>query len=120
MGAPKGNKNGKKAKDWERAIRAELYFYTDPSRNINKGEALQKIARMCVEDALSPEFEVRHAARSEIANRLDGKPREHVDLDFSDRLAKELSDEELLSIARGSGDRASDEEIRPKDPSGVH
>lgn len=120
-GAPLGNKNGRKSKDWERHLRAELHFYEDDK--IKKGEALAKIARRVVEDALSDVFEVRHAARQEIANRLDGKPREHVDVDFTQRLAEELTDDELLNIIRnegGGGDRAADEAVSEEDPSGLH
>jgi hypothetical protein len=69
MGAPLGNKNGRKAKDWEQALRRVLSLYESPELRVNKGEALAKIAEVCVLQAISGDKD----ARAEIANRLDGK-----------------------------------------------
>ena len=68
MAAPLGNKNARKAKDWESALRRVLTQYeTD---NVPRGEALTKIAEACIVQAMAGDKD----ARAEIANRLDGKP----------------------------------------------
>lgn len=114
-----GNKNAVKAKDWERALRTELHHYEDKDRGIAKGTALANIAKKCVEQALNGDKD----ARSEIANRLDGKAREHVDVDFTHRLAQELTDDELLNILRNEargGDGTAAEATGSEDPAGLH
>lgn len=117
-GAPKGNRHAAKDRIWRRALNEELKKYE--AEGIKPGEALNAIAKLCVSDALASDPDVRAAARIEIANRLDGKPTEHVVAEFTNALAEELSDEELLSIARGSGDRAVEEAGSPEDNSGLH
>jgi hypothetical protein len=118
-GAPKGNKNAVKAKEWERALKAELHHFEDKDRKVERGTALGHIARKCIKQALDGDKD----ARQEIANRLDGKPREHVEIDYTQRLAEEMTDDELLQVIRntgGSGDSASDEAQRPEDTAGIH
>ena len=119
MAAPKGNKNALKAKEWERALKVELHHFEDKERKVEKGHALACIARKCIEQALDGDKD----ARTEIANRLDGKAREHVEIDYTQRLAQELTDDELLQVirdARRGGDSASDEAQRAEDPAGLH
>jgi hypothetical protein len=72
MAAPIGNKNARKAKDWENALRRVLVQYTND--NVPQGEALAVIAKVCVEQAMAGDKD----ARNEIANRLDGKPAQIV------------------------------------------
>jgi hypothetical protein len=69
MAAPVGNKNARKAKDWENALRRVLAQYENAEAKIPKGEALAKIAEQCVVQAIAGDKD----ARAEIANRLDGK-----------------------------------------------
>lgn len=69
MAAPAGNQNARKAKDWENALRRVLAQYENVEAKINRGEALAKIAEVCVEQAMAGDKD----ARGEIANRLDGK-----------------------------------------------
>lgn len=80
-GAPKGNKNASKAKDWEHTLRRVLTSFELTNEKgeitLKRGEALRKIAEQCVLQALAGDKD----ARQEIANRLDGKPTEHVQLD---------------------------------------
>ncbi len=71
-GAPLGNKNARKAKDWENALRRVLTQYATDA--VPQGEALAVIARTCVEQAMAGDKD----ARTEIANRLDGKPAQIV------------------------------------------
>ncbi|HEU4693271.1 MAG TPA: hypothetical protein VFS23_33140 [Vicinamibacterales bacterium] len=111
-GAPKGNKNAAKDRLWRKALDTALAQYEDQGLGIKPGEALQRIATECVKDALSIDPDVRLPARNEIANRLDGKPKESIDVtaEFTHRLAEELTDEELAGIireARSSGSSGS-------------
>jgi hypothetical protein len=69
VAAPAGNKNARKAKDWENALRRVLAQYESEDGKIPRGEALAKIAEQCVVQAIAGDKD----ARAEIANRLDGK-----------------------------------------------
>lgn len=113
-GGQPGNKNARKSKAWENALRMELASYETDT--VQKGTALRAIAKKCVEQAIAGDDK----ARTEIGNRLDGKAREHVELDFTHRLAQELTDDELLNIARGSGDRADAEKGSSEESSELH
>lgn len=67
-GAPKGNTNSAKGKMWEGAIR----------RAINEDrEALHEIAKKVLAEARAGE----PWAITELRNTLDGKPKEHVQID---------------------------------------
>ncbi len=129
-GAPKGNKNAAKYGRWKRALDTALEEYEDAERGIQKGSALAAMAKECVKDAFSSDPKVSVPARAEIANRLDGKPKEHLTIEgeFSHRLAEELTDDELAGIIRAAaasaagagGDGAATPPSGPQDPSAVH
>jgi hypothetical protein len=70
MAAPAGNTNAKKGKAWFDALRKEL---------VQRG-ALDKIAAKVVDAALAGE----RWAVEEIANRMDGKPAQSVELSGND------------------------------------
>ncbi len=116
MAAPKGNKNAKKAKDWEGALRRALAQYEDTANKIAPGEALRKIAENVVKLALAGSKD----AINEIACRLDGKPTEYIETDVTHRYASELTDDELEAIASGSGDGASEAQESPPSSTPVH
>jgi hypothetical protein len=109
-----GNKNAAKGTQWKDALRRQLAQYTDD--RIKMGEALNEIAKVCVIQALAGDKD----ARQEIANRLDGKPKETIDATFTQAVAQELTDEQLLDIARGSSDGDSETATGPEDSSGIH
>lgn len=67
-GAPKGNTNGAKGKMWEGAVRRTL---------AQQREALNDIAKAVVAAAQKGEA----WAVTEIRNTLDGKPKEHLQID---------------------------------------
>jgi hypothetical protein len=67
-GAPKGNTNAAKPRLWEGAIRRGL---------AEDREALQKIAKVVIQKAQDGE----QWAVTELRNTLDGKPKEHVQVD---------------------------------------
>lgn len=110
MAAPKGNRNARKGKDWEGALRRALSQYelvgADGKPVVPKGEALHAIARRVVELAILGSKD----AITEIANRLDGKPTEYVEGSILHTYAGTLSDDELADIATGSRARAAEPE----------
>lgn len=66
MGAPVGNTNRKKGKEWFDALRKECV----------QKDALSKIAKVVVEKAIAGE----QWAIAEVGNRFDGKPAQAVEL----------------------------------------
>jgi hypothetical protein len=74
MGAPLGNQNGRKAKEWTDALRWQLENYE--GSGIQRGQALRSIAKKVIEDALSGS----PVAWQEVGNRLDGKPTNETEL----------------------------------------
>lgn len=67
MGAPTGNRNAAKAKEWRDTIKYALDNYE--SSRVERGQALRGIATKLIEQALEGD----HAAIKEIGERLDGK-----------------------------------------------
>lgn len=67
-GAPEGNHNAAKGREWTEAIRHALLTYE--SDKIERKQALKAIAMRLVEKAIEGEKD----AWQEIGNRLDGKP----------------------------------------------
>lgn len=74
MAAPKGNSNAASGTMWRDAVKNVLGDYE--CVGIARGQALRAIARKCVEQALEGDKD----ARAEIANRLDGKPNQSLDV----------------------------------------
>jgi hypothetical protein len=89
-GAPVGNRNASKNRIWEKALRA--ISIQDPERLRNVAKKVWECA-----EAGDP------WAITELANRLDGKPVQQVEMtgDFTQRLATEYSNAELAMIAAG-------------------
>ncbi len=93
---------GRKDKPFVDALRMELAAAGDNQR------ALRAIARNLIKLALTAEPAALQAIR-EIADRLDGKPKQETEVSLRTAVARELSDDELAAIAVG----AEDEEIQP-------
>jgi hypothetical protein len=70
MAAPLGNQNGKKGKRWQDALMKALARYANPEKQIEAGQALDRIAENVVASAIAGDT----SAIAEIGNRLDGKP----------------------------------------------
>lgn len=104
MAAPKGNRNARKGKDWENALRRALAQYEAPATEgvpeVKAGDALRRIAFKVVEHALLGSKD----AIAEIGNRLDGKPTEYVEGEIHHTYASALTDDELAVIAAGSSE----------------
>ena len=94
MAAPKGNRFAAHDKPWTRAL--ERHFAQNPDK-------LAKLAAVTADFALAGD----PAARKEIADRLDGKPVQPVEMSGSieTREAAEMTDAELESIAARSSAR---------------
>ena len=65
-----GHKNTNGAKPWKEALRISLACYADKKIDLERGQALRRIADVTVSMALGGDM----SAIQEIANRLDGKP----------------------------------------------
>jgi hypothetical protein len=119
-GAPKGNQNNKKATIWTHALKralaraADKVEKSDPKKSIDRG--LDMVADTVVTLALGGDKD----AWMEIGNRVEGKSKEFVELTVSDKPAEELTDDELLDIARGGGDRAAEAATSETGDSAVH
>lgn len=95
MAAPVGNRNARKAKDWENALRRVLAQYENVEAKIGRGEALAKIAEACVIQAMAGDKD----ARAEIANRLDGKvPQALIGGDNDEPAIRTISRIELVDL----------------------
>ncbi len=73
-GPPKGNNNAGKGKSWRDALDKELKQYTNKDAKVDRGQALRRIARTVVEQALVGNKD----AWQEIGNRLDGRAAQSV------------------------------------------
>ncbi len=93
------------------ALRMELAAAGDSQR------ALRAIARNLIKLALTAEPAALQAIR-EIADRLDGKPKQEAEVTMRQAIARELSDDDLAAIAVGAKDEGvgSSSEAKP-DPS---
>jgi hypothetical protein len=74
IGAPAGNKNAAKSKEWENALRLALASFEDKDAKVKRGQALRKIAETVIVKAMAGDKD----AWQEIGNRLDGKPAQTI------------------------------------------
>lgn len=116
MAAPKGNKNAQKAKDWERELRTALHHFE--SEKVQKGQALAKIAKNVVAQAVEGDWK----AIEEIANRLDGKHAQSVDISglIEHRDITDITDDQLADIATGRSSGTTEPQAGETEPSSVH
>jgi hypothetical protein len=68
-----------------------------------------KLLRDAAEALLASAAQGEPWAIKELADRLDGKPKESLVIDASDKQAKDLTDAELLTIAAGRSRRAAEQ-----------
>ena len=99
-GRPLGSPNVRNEKPFGNALRMELAATGDSHRE------LRLIARNLIALARAGEPAALQAIR-EIADRLDGKPKQEAEVTLRGAVASELSDDDLAAIAAG----AKDEEI---------
>ena len=76
MAAPVENRNAAKASEWTDALKWNLENIEVPERGIARGMALREIAKSVVLNALNGDKD----SWTEIANRLDGKPSQAVEV----------------------------------------
>ena len=73
---------------------------------------LRAIARNLLFLAKQPDISALPAIR-EIADRLDGKPKQEAEVAPRQALARELSDDDLAAIAVGAGDEEIEQDPKP-------
>jgi hypothetical protein len=73
---------------------------------------LRLIARNLITLARAGEPGAMQAIR-EIADRLDGKPKQEAEVTLRQALARELSDDDLAAIALGTGDKEVEADPKP-------
>jgi hypothetical protein len=88
---------GRKDKAFGDALRIEIAAAGADQR------VLRVIARNLLFLAQQPEMAALPAIR-ELADRLDGKPKQEAEVTLRQALARELSDDDLAAIALGAGD----------------
>lgn len=93
MGAPKGNKFAAHDKPWTNALQrvlAQLEVKDETGKvKIKAGEALRFIAETTVLQALAGDKD----ARKEVADRMDGKPSEYVNVNHTQDPQEMTTDE---------------------------
>lgn len=94
VGAPAGNKNGIKRRPWTHAIENALEAY-----NKGNGKALDQLAKKIVAAAIE---DMDWNAINEIANRLEGKPKQQTEItgENGDSIKLELIDGAAESARR--------------------
>jgi hypothetical protein len=106
-----GSVNVKSEKPFGNALRMELAAAGDSLRE------LRLIARNLIGLARAGEPAALQAIR-EIADRLDGKPKQEAEVTLRQALACELTDDDLAAIAAGAKDEGIESSSEPKpDPS---
>ena len=107
-GRPFGSVNVRSEKPFGNALRMELAAAGDSHRE------LRLIARNLITLARAGEPGALQAIR-EIADRLDGKPKQESEVTLRQAIARELSDDDLAAIALG-GDGEEIEQDPRSDP----
>jgi hypothetical protein len=107
-GRPPGSPNVRSERPFGEALRIEIAAAGTDQR------ALRAIARNLLDLAQRPEQSALAAIR-EIADRLDGKPKQEAEITMRQAIARELTDDDLAAIAVG-GDRDLVEPESKPDP----
>ena len=108
-GRPFGSVNVRSEKPFGNALRMELAAAGDSHRE------LRLIARNLITLARAGEPGALQAIR-EIADRLDGKPKQESEVTLRQAIARELSDDDLAAIAVGADHEEIAQDAKP-DPS---
>jgi hypothetical protein len=97
---------GRKDRQFNEALRLEIAAAGPNQR------ALRAIARNLLFLAQQPEMTALPAIR-ELADRLDGKPKQEAEVTLRQAIARELSDDDLAAIALGAGDEEIEQDPKP-------
>jgi hypothetical protein len=106
LGRPLGSPNVRNDKPFGNALRMELAAAGDSHRE------LRLIARNLITLARAGEPGALQAIR-EIADRLDGKPKQEAEVTLRQAIARELSDDDLAAIALGGEDEKIQQDPKP-------
>jgi hypothetical protein len=101
-----GSVNVRSEKPFATALRMELAAAGDSHRQ------LRRVARNLITLARAGEPGALQAIR-EIADRLDGKPKQEAEVTLRQALACELSDDDLAAIALGGKDEDIQQDPKP-------
>lgn len=115
MAAPKGNRNAAKAKIWSAAIERAL------DRRKPANERIKAIDDLA-DKLLDLGFEGNLSALQEIGSRLEGKPAQAIEHsgEVGHRHSREMTDDELASIAASGSAGATEKAGGETDASSVH
>jgi hypothetical protein len=105
-GRPFGSVNVRSDKPFGNALRIELAAAGDSHRE------LRLIARNLIGLARAGEPGALQAIR-EIADRLDGKPKQETEVSLRTAVARELSDDDLAAIAVGADHEVIAQDAKP-------
>jgi hypothetical protein len=103
MSAPPGNKNASRGYEWREAVTRAIY----------RGKSLDRLADVLVTKALDGDM----VALREIGDRLDGKPKQQVEMTVQDALptgpnADILSQRLAIQLAGRAGAASSSDTIQ--------
>ena len=116
-GAPKGNGNARRGKTWREALEFALRNYEDKENEVKRGEALRKIGKTLIQQAIAGDM----AAIKEIGDRIDGKAVQVIDATIEEvTSAEQLTDEQLANIAATSSARAAKAKRSKKESNKLH
>ena len=102
MGAPKGNQNGKKGKEWSDALRKAVYR---PSNEVNDEGQRKRRLEVIADKVATLAENGEMSAIKEVGERLDGKSPAYMEVSHSDiteRTYEQLL-EELRQELEGTG-----------------
>jgi hypothetical protein len=97
---------GRKDRAFNEALRLEIAAAGPNQR------ALRAIARNLLFLAQQPEMAALPAIR-ELADRLDGKPKQEAEVTLRQAIARDLSDDDLAAIAVGTEDEKIEKDPKP-------
>ena len=103
-----GNKHGSKSKAFDQALRRAIAQ--------DNGERLRQAA----ESLLTAAADGQPWAINQLADRLDGKPGQSVDVTQTIRKVHEYTDDELIAIAFGSSEGSDTQAQGADESSGLH
>lgn len=118
-GAPIGNTNSATGKEGRRALEIALEIHGEdkPRELIGRMRTLVMMWKPIIDKAL---VDGDLMAMKEINDRLDGRPRQSIDVaDITEARADELSDEQLNDIATDGSKRTVEKTESKKESSGL-
>lgn len=116
-GAPKGNKNATRSREWEQALKRALARRTEGDFRQGLDLLADKLINLAFDSPEDLRWTLEH-----MAERIDGKPVQSLDVsgEVNHRDVSELSDAELADIVRGRSSGDAEATRGETEPSPVH